>query len=786
MVPLRTVALAAALLAPSGVDLGAAPANPANPARGARKAAAAAALDPDVPVLPLTGPAWHPIDTWRQPQGLPQNTIITLLQTRDGYMWIGTKGGVARFDGVHFTTFEKRAVSETEVWELDEGADVSLWIATYGAGLHRLKNSQLVAGYSTKDGLASNFVMAVCEDDAGDVWAGTDKGVSRLNSKDGTFTTFTKKDGLQESTVNTLLCEAGQVWIGTSGGGLHIFKDGKISANQLPEPHPGSVSNVVRTKDGALWVGSGSTVLRLQNDTWTRFTEADGLGDMRGIRMHAARQGGLWVGASSGVYSWDGSRFERHDIVPDRTQKQTITALCLDHEGSLWVGHSALVLARLRQGYFATYGTTHGIVGAGIRTVFEDREGTVYVGTSDGLNRIREGRFQLVTDKKGEPVSPISSLTQDTRGRIWFGTPTAVYRYEPGNTCPGKPVCAEDIVQQDKGAIDRMNTRVVFADSRGDVWVGTDQQGLARYHDDTVTTYTTKDGLCDNGIRGITEAADGTIWIGTKERGACLYKDGKFTPITEKDGLASDLIQGVYRGRDDSIWLQTRRGLTRRMPDGRFVTYTVAEGLYADHLYGLAEDLQGNMWMGCSRGVFRVSVKDLDAFAQGNTKRVTSIAYGIEDGLKSTVLSSGFTPSLIRSRDGRVWLATTDGMSVVDPTILKTNSIPPPVHLESVDINGASFDYTKPAQAAPGNGDLTFRYTGLSFIDPQKVHFKVRLEPYDRDWVDAQNMRLKQYTNIPPGRYHFLVKAANTDGVWNETGARFDIYLAPHLSLIHI
>jgi len=404
----------------------------------------------------------------------------------------------------------------------------------------------------------------------------------------------------------------------------------------------------------------------------------------------------------------------------------------------------------------------------------------VYVGTSDGLNRIREGRFQLVTDKKGEPVSPISSLTQDTRGRIWFGTPTAVYRYEPGNTCPGKPVCAEDIVQQDKGAIDRMNTRVVFADSRGDVWVGTDQQGLARYHDDTVTTYTTKDGLCDNGIRGITEAADGTIWIGTKERGACLYKDGKFTPITEKDGLASDLIQGVYRGRDDSIWLQTRRGLTRRMPDGRFVTYTVAEGLYADHLYGLAEDLQGNMWMGCSRGVFRVSVKDLDAFAQGNTKRVTSIAYGIEDGLKSTVLSSGFTPSLIRSRDGRVWLATTDGMSVVDPTILKTNSIPPPVHLESVDINGASFDYTKPAQVAPGNGDLTFRYTGLSFIDPQKVHFKVRLEPYDRDWVDVENMRVKQYTNIPPGRYKFRVIAANSDGVWNEKGDGFEVNLAPH------
>jgi len=194
----------------------------------------------------------------------------------------------------------------------------------------------------------------------------------------------------------------------------------------------------------------------------------------------------------------------------------------------------------------------------------------------------------------------------------------------------------------------------------------------------------------------------------------------------------------------------------------------------------MAEDDQGNLWMGCSRGVFRVSRADFDHVAHGRKRTVTSTSYGLEDGLKSTVMASGFVPTIRCMKDGRVWVATTDGVSVVDPKAVSTNTIPPPVHIEEARIDGVAMNTSQAAEAPPGSGDLTFRYTGLSFIDPQRMRFQVRLDPYDRDWLDVQNLRIKQYTNIPPGRYTFRVKAANSDGVWNESGARFELHLAPH------
>jgi ligand-binding sensor domain-containing protein len=739
--------------------------------------------DPAATPAPLGGPAWHPIDTWRQPQGLPQNSIITISQTRDGYIWIGTKGGVARFDGQRFTTFEKRAVSETEVWDVFESRDGSLWIATYGAGLQRLKDGELVRGYTKTDGLPSDFISSVCEDTAGAVWVGTDKGVSRLDTATGAVKTYTKKEGLHESLSSGLLCDTdGSVWVGTSGGGLHHLADGTLGPNVLEGLKAGSVTNVSRASDGSLWVGTSTSALRERNGEWKIFGPEDGMPDARGVKVHTDPDGGVWIGCQAGLFEFRDGRLERHDIVPDRTQKQVVTALLRDHEGSLWIGHSALGLARIRRGSFATYTLAHGLQGASVRTVFEDSRGRMWLGTSDGLTRVADGRLRPIAAKRRDlDIQPISSIAEDATGRIWFGTPGGFFRFAPHETCPGDGPCVEDVSPMDPGAITRVNTRVTYGDRQGNVWLGTDQQGLARYQGDKVTTYTTADGLCENAVRGISEAPDGTIWIGTKERGVCLFKDGRFTPLTESDGLASNLVQDVYRGRDGTMWVATRRGLTRRLADGRFVSYTVADGLYADHIYGLIEDLQGNLWMGCSRGAFRVSRADLDAFAEGKARSVRSRSYGIEDGLRSIVLSVGFAPTIARSTDGRVWFATTDGVSVVDPaSSAGGNAIAPQVHIEDVRIDDALVDRSHPAHAPPGKGDLAFRYTALSFVEPRRMAFKVRLDPYDPDWVDVGNLRTRQYTNIPPGRYVFRVKASNADGVWNETGAELPMDLAPH------
>jgi ligand-binding sensor domain-containing protein len=733
-------------------------------------------------VLPLGGPTWHPVQLWRQPEGLPQDTIISIRQTSDGYVWIGTKSGLARFDGVRFTTFKDRALSETEVTDTAEAADGSVWVATYGAGVNRLHPNGKVDGYRTSDGLISDFIWSLCVDANANVWAGTDKGLSFIDTKAGRVRSFTQKDGLRASLVNELLCEAdGAVWAGTSGGGLHRVRDDRIEPDLREETRADSVTHITRAPDGAMWIGTVEAVERWKDGVQQRFGASDGLPASRGNRVHVSRTGAVWVGTNQGLHSFENGRFVRHEILADLSEKQAIRAVTSDHEGSLWISHAALGLARLRRGYFATYSTRHGLSGGSVRTVAQDVKGDIWVGTSDGLDRIRNGRAQLIVRKDGTPFKPISSIAEDREGRMWVGTPDGVYRFRPREDCASEQ-CREDIATLDKGPIERMIVRIVYVDRRGDVWVGTDQMGLARYRGDEVTVFTMKDGLPDDGIRGLAEDAEGRLWIGTKERGVAVFEDGKFRTLTEKDGLAGNMVQALYTGADGSIWVATRQGLTR-IKNGVYTTYTAALGLHADHVYGLAEDAQGDLWMGCSRGVFRVRKRDLEDFAARKTASISSVAFGPEHGLKSTEAAVGFYPTIMPMRDGRVWFATTDGVSVVAPTDIATNALPPPVRIEEMEIDGTRYDTSHAAPVAdapPGKGNIAFRYTGLSFSEPLKVRFKVRLDPYDADWIDAANLRLKQYTNIPPGRYKFRVMAANSDGVWSQTEAAFDLRLAPH------
>jgi len=738
----------------------------------------------DSPVaLPLSGPTWHPVNVWRQTEGLPQNTIITIQQTEDGYLWVGTKGGLARFDGVRFTTFKEAALSETEVWDLSEGADHSLWVGTYGGGLLRVKNGRLVESYKTNEGLLSDFVSSVCaSSDA--VWAGTDRGLARMDLATHEIRSYTKKDGLVSNVVSGLLCgDDGTVWIGTAAGGLHRVekgrvKEGGVGPNLLEGQNADSVNLISSAPDGSLWLGTLDAVFHLKDGALRRFTEADGLPDTRGMRVHVDHAGNVWVGTLNGLFGYQDGRFVKHDILTDVTQKQAVRALTSDHEGSLWIGHAVLGLARLRKGYFASYTTSHGLAGSSVRNVAEDGEGNIWLGTSEGLNRVRDGRVQLIVARDGTEMKPISSIAQDPAGRMWVGTPDGVLRFQPKPGC-ATARCVEDVKVMDNGGIARMIVRIIYADRAGDVWVGTDLQGLARYHGDRVTVYTTKDGLTDDGIRGLAEDAQGRLWIGTKERGVCVFENGRFRAITDKDGLAHNMVQSIYAGPDGSMWVATRHGLTR-IKDGRFVTYRASMGLNADHVYGMVADSHGDLWMGCSRGVFRVRQAELDAFAEGRTQTIVSDSFGVEHGMRSTEAAVGYFPTIARGRDGRLWFATTDGVSVVAPIQLEKNALAPPVHVDEVSINGVEYDLTQAAEAPPGSGDLVFRYAGLSFAEPSRVRFKVRLDPYDRDWIDVGNLRLKQYTNIPPGRYHFRVIAANSDGIWNETGATFELRLLPH------
>jgi PAS domain S-box-containing protein len=323
-----------------------------------------------------------------------------------------------------------------------------------------------------------------------------------------------------------------------------------------------------------------------------------------------------------------------------------------------------------------------------------------------------------------------------------------------------------------------MHVRVIHQDRDGAIWMGTNAEGLCRYKDGRFTTWTTKDGLPHDAVRGLDEDRGGALWFGTRA-GLVRFEDGRFVVYREADGLAGDSVQTLYVDSDDVLWIATRQGVSRYQ-DGRFVNYTVNQGLFSSFVYSFVEDDIGNVWMSCAKGIFRVRKQQLNDFAAGKVKWIDSIAYGVEHGLSTTAGTVGHHPGGFKTRDGRVWFGMNGALGVTDPAALTTNTLAPPVHLEAVSIDQRELDLGPEVDAPPGRGDLVFRYTALSFLAPDKVRFKSELEGYDLDWVDAGGRRAAFYSNIPPGRYSFHVIAANNDGVWNERGATLPFRLQPH------
>jgi PAS domain S-box-containing protein len=725
-------------------------------------------------VYPGTEPKWYALGIWRQAQGLPQNTVFSILQTRDGYIWVATKGGLARFDGVRFATFDRRQLKEGEVWALAEGDDGSLWAGTYGGGVVRFRNGQITT-YTTKDGLTNNFVTSLCKDNEGGIWIGTDGGLSRF--KDGHFTDFPIRDGLADNAIFALHADHdGNIWIGTRSGAVHRFKDGKMYVHVPEEPKPrGLISGIWRDRDGALWIASAEGVFRWKNGQSTRLTFPEG--PSPAARLYGDAQGNLWIGTEHGPKLYKDGKLSSFPLESVASSWYT-TAIFRDREDNLWIGSYDQGLACIHQGQFINYTAKDGLNDNYVTTALEDGQGTVWFGTAKGLNSFRDGRFTDYSGKNGLPVNIVTSLGRDREGRLWVGTEDGVFRSQVLNEvlkgcAPG--ACAPHF----DNVIPQAHARAILEDHAGAMWVGTDVDGLLRYQDGKTTAYTTQNGLASNAIRGLVEDQNGNVWFGTRA-GLGRYHDGQITVYTEKDGLVNDAVQTLYLDADNTLWIPTRQGLSR-FKNSHFTNYTAGDGLYSELLFSMTEDKQHNLWIGCVKGVFRVSKQQLNDFADGKINAITSAPYGVEHGLSSTVVAGGYGPGAYSTRDGRVWFATGNGVSAIDPEKLPARGSPPPVHIEEVSIDDHVFDLNQAAEAPPGQGDLTLRYTGINFLAPEKLAFKYRLEGYGHDsWVDAGARRSAQYTNLAPGHYRFQVIAASDDGVWNQSGASFEFYLRPH------
>ncbi|MFZ0394368.1 MAG: two-component regulator propeller domain-containing protein [Terracidiphilus sp.] len=705
-------------------------------------ACAAHALEPSTPLANLNRQGWV------MENGLPQNTIHALAQTADGFLWLGTEVGLVRFDGVNFATFDEHS----------------------------------------KPALPSGDIRCLLAARDGSLWIGTGDGLARM--RDGAVTTFTAKDGLPGDEIRSLRFDSSDVLVvSTDQGVVGIRGTGPVAAIfAIPESAAPALQVTFSAvlSDGSHVQGTANTVtVPLQG---------------KNVDLRAGRE-------------LPGTR---------------IQVLYADVENALWIGTNG-GLVRYAYGKLEKFPLTDPLATASVLSILEDREGNLWVGTeASGLQILRDSRFRTFSAHEGLSSDSVSTVVEDHAGRLWVGTTNSGLNVVTlTGIQPGEPTFAPV-----HAALTSEVVLSLAAAPNGDLWVGT-PDGLNRIHYGAVDTYTSFDGLPDDFIRSLLVDTDGSIWIGTRHGLAHMtFPPGLPAHIdtyTQANGLGNDLVGAMTRDSDGDLWIATLNGLSR-LRQGKITNFTTANGLSSNVITSLLLTTDGFLIAGTQddginildppsiQGAgahsyvvpagfkllpqigIRAAVDDLplphlwfatptgiarcDRIAPGLIRAISCsnvLEFSTADGLRSRETAVNSHPSAWKSTDGRLWFATPKGLVEVDPARFPVNTVPPPVEVERFAVDDA--DQTLHAadmKISAGHNHFQIEYAAMSFVAPQKVRYRYKLEGFDHNWTDAGARRTAYYTNIPPGHYTFQVQAANNDGVWNTAGATLEFDLQPH------
>lgn len=736
--------------------------------------------------------------SWTSDDGLPHNQVQAIAQTRDGYLWVGTRDGLARFDGMEFTSFGPRNTPEMKnrfIAALCVDRVGSLWIGTY-EGVVRLKDGQF-AEVGRGEGLTRMHITAMRSARDGAVWIGTTTGVVRY--QDGAFATLSRSNGLSSDLVTSIAEDRdGAIWIGT-GEGLSRFASNAIqnfsTANGWPN---NTVRGICQDRQGRLWLGSNHGLVVFEQGRFVAYNTRHGLSDNFVSAIFQDRAGELWVGTFSGLNRFrDGRLF--NELNGDGLNYDKVLAMFEDRESNLWIG-SRDGLTRLIPRRFVVVNKRNGLTHNNVTSVREDRNGTMWIGTwGGGLNQMKDGLVKAYTSTNGFPHDLILSTCETKDGSLWAGADFdgGLIRLLDGNT----------LRYSKKDGLINGGVRDIHEDRSGNLWIGT-SRGLSLFRNGKFTNFTVKDNLAADVVHAICEDHSGQLWFGT-EGGLSVWDNGHFINFTTNNGLSDNTVLALYEDKENNLWVGTANGGVNRVrmsgpSTANSVTvkaYTSGDGLFSNEVLSVLEDDRGWLWMSCSRGIFRVRKRDLDDLDQKKIKSLSCIAYGKVDGMESTICNGVAQPAAWRAHDGRLWFPTTKGLISVAPD-LPPSRIWLPIFIEQVLADKKPLLHGQPlmlppvgsdagpasdsleelsVQAPPGRGELEFHFTALNFRNPEKSLFRYRLEGVDSDWIDAGTRRVAHYNNIYPGKYRFRAMACNSDGVWNESGASLTIVLAPHI-----
>ncbi len=658
----------------------------------------------------------------RNAPGLGDRFIRSLAAAPDGSLWIGTMSGLVRYSEGKFESFRRQAETRIDIYDLCVGNDGSLWFSS-DRGLRRLQNGVL-RNYTTADGLPSDGITGVAAAPNGSVWIATTKGLVSFES--GRFSVYSKWDGAQIEPLNSVaIGRNGTVWIGANDGSVGLWARGKITT--WWKGHGDRIESLREDIDGTLWIAF----------------ERLGIGRMRGHNLELLTR-------SNGLPS------DNPDWIFE------------DRERNLWVGWADAGLSMFRDAKFTSFGKPEGLSSDSISSVIQAVDGSFWVGTVDGgVNHLVNGKVRDYSAAKGLAGKLALGLLQSRDGSIWIGSGAgSVTRIEDGRATSfhlSGPLTPE--------------LPAVVQDSSGDLWFGFDMpNGLARLRDGHFEQIP-----LEGRVKALAFAPNGALWIASYLYGLSELKNGVFRHYSVNDGLSSTFLTSVYVDPAGVVWAGTALAGLNRLKDGRITHYSVEQGLSDSTVSGAIEDDNGYLWLSGPRGISRVSLQDLDDYADGRIKMVHSESYGYADGLRSIECNSRAQPGIWKAQDGKLWFATTAGLAIIDPRHILINEVLPIVQIGDIALDGRSQKATEDGmRLGPGDGNVEINFQAPSFVAPERMQILYRLEGVDHDWIEVATRRSAAYANLGPGKYHFEVKAANSDGRANRDATSLDFEILPH------